>query len=68
MTKGEIDEAVRRAFNKFDEWNNVTGLVQRNTSYYYELQGCIDDAVHCGIQAAIGILEPLPSDIPTSKS
>jgi hypothetical protein len=54
MTKGELDDAIRRALNIFDAWNDVTGFVTKHTSYYYELQSCIEDAVHCGAQAATG--------------
>jgi hypothetical protein len=53
MTKGEIEFAERTALNLFDKWNDVTGFVDKFTSYYYEMQGCLIDAVHCGIQMAI---------------
>jgi hypothetical protein len=33
------------------------------SGYYYEIQAVIEDAVHCGAQAAIGIEEKLPSEI-----
>lgn len=62
MQKGRVDTAVRRALNKFDEWNDVTGFVGQHTGYYYELQAVIEDAVHCGIQAALDVKEPLPSE------
>jgi hypothetical protein len=51
MTRGELDGAVRRALNIFDEWVELTGALAPGTSYYYEMQGCIVDAVHCGAQA-----------------
>jgi hypothetical protein len=54
MTKGELDSAIRRALNLFDKWNGVTGLVEEHSGYYYEIQGVIEDAVHCGAQAATG--------------
>jgi hypothetical protein len=54
MTKGETESAERRAFNIFDRWVNVTGFVRPHTSYYYELQSIVRDAVHCGAQAATG--------------
>lgn len=54
-TKGEVDFAIRRALNILDQWNNVSGVVTPFTSHYYELQGVIEDAVHCGIQVALGI-------------
>jgi len=59
MKKGKLDNAKRRALNLFDDWNNVTGLVVEHTGYYYELQGLIEDAVECGVQAALGIYGPL---------
>ena len=63
MTKGQTESAVRRAYNKLDEWNDVAGVFERDTGYYYEVQGVIEDAVHCGIQAALELREPLPSEI-----
>jgi len=59
MTKGEIESAERRALNIFDEWNDCTGVAERNTGYYYELQGVVKDAVHCGIQEALRDFKPL---------
>ena len=61
-TKGEIDYAVRRAFNKLDEWNAVSGIFEKHTGYYYEIQGVIEDAVHCGFQRALDYEKPLPSE------
>jgi hypothetical protein len=54
MTVGELEAAVRRASNLFDAWNQVTGFVVPHTSYYAEILSCIEDAVHCGAQAATG--------------
>lgn len=51
MTNGELDNAIRRALNILDVWNDVTGAVPRNCGLYYELQAVIEDAVHCGAQA-----------------
>jgi hypothetical protein len=62
MTRGQIKDAERRALNLFDKWNDVTGFVQKNTGYYYELQSVIEDAVHCGAQAATGDIVPLESE------
>jgi hypothetical protein len=53
MQTGMVKTAERKALNLFDKWNDVTGLVQPHTSYYYELQGVIEDAVHVGIQMAL---------------
>jgi hypothetical protein len=57
-----MDGAVRRTLNIFDEWNRVTGFVPEHTSYYYEIQSCLEDAVHCGAQAASEVYEPLESE------
>lgn len=53
MTKGKVEKAERLALNEFDKWNDVTRFVQEHTSYYYELQAIIQDAVHIGVQMAI---------------
>lgn len=62
MTTGQLETVIRRAFNIFDEWIEVTGFVQKDTSYYYELQGIIEDAVHCGAQAETGDFKKLDSE------
>lgn len=62
MTRGEYESALRRALNLFDKWNDVTGFVPKHTGYYYELQGVIEDAVHCGAQAASGVHEELAAE------
>jgi len=54
MKVGELEGAIRRARNLFDAWNNVTGQFPIGSSYYAEICSCIDDAVHCGAQAATG--------------
>ena len=61
-TQGEIEFAIRRALNIFDDWNDDTGFVPKFTCYYYEIQSCIEDAVHCGVQVAVGVHEPLGSE------
>lgn len=53
MTKGKIEKAERLALNEFDKWNDVTGFVQEHTSYYYEIQAVIRDAVHIGVQMTL---------------
>ena len=62
MKAGELKDAERRALNILDKWNDCTGVVPRGGSYYYELQGVIEDAVKCGAQAACGVHEPLESE------
>jgi hypothetical protein len=54
MNVGELESAKRRALNLFDAWNQITGVVTPGTSYYAEIQACIEDAVECGAQAATG--------------
>lgn len=54
MNRGELESAIRRALNLFDAWNQVTGFVPPGSGYYAEMQKCIEDAVHCGAQAATG--------------
>lgn len=56
MTKSELNFAIRTALNNLDKWNNVTGFVQKETSYYCEIQGVVEDAVKIGaIIASQGI-------------
>jgi len=53
MTKGQVQDAERKALNVFEQWNDVTGALDPNGSWYREAQSCIEDAVHIGIQMAI---------------
>lgn len=62
IERGRIETAVRRAYNGLDKWNDVAGIVRKDTGYYFELQSVIEDAVHCGIQAALEVEDPLPSE------
>ena len=62
MKQGEVHSAERRALNLFDNWNDVTGFVEKHTSYYYEMQAVVTDAVHCGIQQALNDFKPLDSE------
>lgn len=62
MTQGELDYAIRRALNLFDKWNDVTGVPAKFSSWYYEIQGVIEDAVHCGAQQALGDIKQLESE------
>lgn len=55
MTRGEQANAERAALNMFDEWNDCTGVVDTGTSYYWEMQGVIREAVDIGVRAALGI-------------
>ena len=62
ITRGEMDFAKRRALNIFDAWNDCTGVVEKFSSYYYEIQGVVEDAVECGAQAACHVHEQLESE------
>lgn len=53
MTIGQVKDAERLALNELDKWNKVTGFIKPGTSYYYEMQAVIEDAVHIGIQMAL---------------
>jgi len=55
MKTGKAERALRIALNNFDEWNDTTGFVEKDTGYYYELQGLIEDAVHVGIKTALDL-------------
>lgn len=63
VTKGVLDNAIRRALNILDAWNNCTGVFEVHSSYYFEIQSVIEDAVHCGIQAALNEYDALESEI-----
>ena len=60
MTKADVDRATRRALTIFDAWHRSTGHVPDYC--LSEVEACIEDAVHCGIQAAMGIHELLESE------
>lgn len=62
MTKGELEDAKRRALQIFDAWIEATGFVRTGSSYYYELQGLIEDGVHCGAQAETKDFKRLESE------
>lgn len=56
MNKGELEYAIRMALNNFDQWVDTTGALAKGTSYYFECQGVIEDAVKIGaIVATFGI-------------
>jgi len=55
MTQGKVDHALRQALNNFDDWIDATGALCKFTTYYYECQKCIEDAVKIGIMAALDI-------------
>ncbi len=53
MKVGHLKEAKRIALNRLDEWNDVTGFVEKHSGYYYELQSLIEESVHIGAQMAL---------------
>jgi hypothetical protein len=63
VKQGEVDSAIRRALNLFDAWVDATDAIPKHTSLYYEIQGCIEDAVHCGIQQALNNFKELESEV-----
>jgi hypothetical protein len=63
MNIGQLESAIRRALNLFDSWNQATGFVAPGSSYYSEIQACIEDAVHCGAQAATGDFKRLDGEL-----
>ena len=62
MKQGELDNAIRRALNLFDAWNDVAGAISKHTSAYYEILGVIEDVVHCGAQARAKVYRPLDGE------
>lgn len=69
MTQGRRAAAVRHALNVFDNWVEVTGFVEPHTSYYYEMQSIVTDAVEIGIRAAFGIdYKKIGEDYPDDAS
>ena len=58
----KLNKATERALKLFDKWNDVTGCFGKDTSYYYEVQACIEDAVKCGFQSALDKYEELKSE------
>ncbi len=55
--------AYERARAILHEWLDVTGAIPRGVSWEWELESVLKDAVECGYQAALGIHEPLRSEI-----
>lgn len=62
MQVGQLDRAKRRALRILDDWIETTGVVSEESSYRYELEGIIEDAVDCGAQAQAGVYEELDSE------
>lgn len=51
MLQKKLDKAIDRALKMFDKWNDVANCFQKDTGYYFEIQGCIEDAVKIGMQS-----------------
>ena len=60
VTKGELDKAKRRALLILDKWQQITGAL--HGSYEWECGSIVEDAVEIGVQAALGIYQPLESE------
>ena len=54
MTFGEMERAKRIALDNFDKWNDVTGVFVKDSGYYFEICGVIEDAVSIGAAFASG--------------
>jgi hypothetical protein len=57
MTKGEMEYAIRKSLNQFDEWNDCTGCFIKGSGYYYEAQHSIEIACRIGAKVAIQGIE-----------
>lgn len=55
MTVGKLEYAVRKAQERFDEWNDTSGIFTKHSGYYYEALATITDAVKIGIFTELGI-------------
>ena len=53
VTVGELEYANRFAANKFDEWNDIAGVFEKGTGYYYEILQVIEDSVKIGVKVAV---------------
>lgn len=53
MNVGQVEYAERRAVELFNQWCDATGVFIPGIGYYNEMVGCIEDAVHIGIQMAL---------------
>ena len=61
MTVGDLDRAKRRALAIFEGWQRMTGCLD-GSSYTWELEGIIEDAVEIGVQAAVGLHKTLEAE------
>jgi hypothetical protein len=55
MDNNKLCIAKDKARIMFDKWNGVTGFFEKDTGYYYEIIGCIEDAVKIGADIGIDI-------------
>ena len=55
MKLGELEYCMRQAHDNFDAWNDVTGVVAKNTGSYYEILAVIEDSVKIGVFGALGL-------------
>lgn len=57
MTDRGEEYAKRTALNNLDIWLGETGAISECSSWYYELQSIIEDAVKVGYEASVSSLE-----------
>lgn len=62
VVAGELARAKRRALAIFDRWLRVTDCLE-GSSYQWEVESIIEDAVEIGVQAAYGVHRPLQAEI-----
>lgn len=62
VTFGMLARAKRRALNILDEWLEVTGAIDKHSSWHSEVEGVVEDAVEIGVQTAYGLNQPLESE------
>lgn len=54
MKDGQLDRAKRYALRLFDDWIAVTGVVEKDCGWYYEMVSIIEDAAEIGAAFALG--------------
>ena len=52
MRQGELDYAKRKALELFDRWNDVTGAIEKHSSWYHEICSVIEDCADIGAKVA----------------
>lgn len=63
MNKGEVDYAIRKAQDNFDEWNDSTGAISKSNSWYGECLSVVEQAARIGAKIACMGIEADLSEI-----